>query len=286
MYSKITIYGECDINYLKVQRGVSQDTEINDVIAQGIYLPTWDENSIMVSTYQNSVDATPLSLSDGTVIGYKIQRKDVNHNKLNTVVQTPYAQINDYNVCGNRTYQYYIFPIIEKNGIKTLGKPIVTDEIVPKWNLCTIAGLIATDEPNIYQVDTKNIWRLQLNVELEKYDLNTDKTFTDGFDRFSKRTQGIKKYLSGGLSSIVGMLNHMETDINITVNDVERWEDFCYSSNLKLYNDMHGRIIPIDIKSVSTGYLTSSEDSPIVTNISFIQLADANDISVYGLDGV
>jgi hypothetical protein len=48
---------------------------------------------------------------------------------------------------------------------------------------------------------------------------------------------------------------------------------------------MNGRVLPIDIKSVSTGYMAKVVDSPVITNIEFVQMADINKLTIYGVDG-
>lgn len=285
MYSKIEVYGQCDANYLHIRNGVETSSQIDEVVNQGLSSPKWDENTIMLANYDESINGTPLQLIDGAVVGYQIQRLDIKKNIMNYVAQTSEGVLYDYLANHGATYQYYVFPIIKsEDGVRTLGAPIVTDEITPSWDMCTIVGLIEVGK-NEYKVDTNNIWKLQLNVEQNPYTLNLDKTFTDGFGRFPKRTQGAKKYITSGTKSIMGTLECTGDKIDINAIDFERWEDFCYSSNLKLFNDMHGRIIPIDIQSVSTEYLGKFDDSPLVTNITFVQLADVNDITVYGLDG-
>ena len=285
MYSKIEVHGGCDINYLHIKKDVETTSQIANVVNQGLVTPEWGLDTTMLANYQGSTDGTPLQISDGVVVGYQIQRYDVKKNIMSYVAKTSEGKIKDYIVNNGRDYQYYIFPIIKTDNGNILGSPIVTDKITPLWDMCTIVGLIETENKNEYIVDRDNIWRLQLNVERENYELNMDKTFTDGFDRFPKKTQGIKKYITSGVNSIVGQLMCPEDKIDFDISDIERWEDFCYSPNLKLFNDMHGRIIPIDIKQASTGYLDSVVSPPLVTKISFVQLADINDITVCGLDG-
>lgn len=285
MYSKVEVYGGCDINYLHIKNKTETTSQIADVVRQGLTTPEWNLETTLLAGYQNSIDCTPLSITDGVVVGYQIQRYDVNTNTMKYVTKTSEGKIYDYVTNNGSKYKYYIFPIIKTDNGNILGSPIVTDEITPLWDMCTIVGLLETGKKNEYMVDADNIWRLQLNVERENYELNMDKTFTDGFDRFPKRTQGRKKYITSGVNSIMGQLLCSNDKIDIGISDIERWENFCYSSNLKLFNDMRGRIIPIDIKTASTGYLGNMLDAPLVTQISFVQLADINDITVYGLDG-
>ncbi len=285
MYSKVEIYGDCNVNYLHVKKSAESKQDVLDVVNEGLSIPTWSADTTMLANYQNTINGTPLQIIDGNVVGYQIQKYNVDKNIMSYVAQTTEVNIDDYIANNNTQYQYYIFPIIENEKSRFLGAPIVTDVITPLWDMCTIVGLIETDKKNEYTVDPNNIWRLHLNVDRENYELNMDKTFTDGFDRFPKRTQGVKKYITSGVNSIIGTLKCGGDKVDIGIHDIERWEDFCYSPNLKLFNDMHGRIIPIDIKTMSTKYLGNFVNAPIVTQISFVQLADVNDITVYGTDG-
>lgn len=285
MYSKVEVYGGCDINYIDIYSDTHSDSQIEEIVAKGLYIPTWGDSTILSATFQNSVNATPLTVDENVrVCGYQIQRLDVKNNTMYPITQSLNTMIQDYNVCGGREYKYYIFPIIEniESGAKTFGSPLISESIFPVWDMCTIIGLKETGRKNEFVVDTENIWKLYLNVEQENYELNMDKQYTDGFDRFPKRTQGIKKYVTSGVNSILGTIEHVTQKVTNSIHDIEKWEEFCYSPSLKLFNDMHGRIIPIDIKSSSVGYLTNIHtDSPLVASITFAQLADAKDISVY-----
>ena len=285
MYSKVEIFGGCEANYLYVKDTKDSQEKINDIVGLGLSSPSWSEGSILLADYNNSITGTPLKINNGVVVAYRIQRIDVKTGLMSHVVETKKPIVEDYVVNHNRQYKYYIFPVIKlDDGTKTLGSPIVTDTITPDWDVCTIIGLIEVGK-NEYIIDKDNIWRFQMNVTQNPYQLNLDKTFTDGFDRFPKRAQGLKRYVTSGLESIIGTIECSSDKIDTGIEEIERWEEFCYSSNLKLFNDSRGRILPIDISAVSSQYMENVIDSPIVTNISFTQLADINDITVYSVYG-
>lgn len=281
-YSKVELYGGANLNYLHTKNYAANDTEILNINSNGIFLPNWDKNTLMLATYQNSLNASSIIIDEGDVIGYRIQRLDVQENIMYHVTDTSYAKIQDYNVSSDKEYKYYIFPIIKSNEKKMFGIPIVTTEIKPKWDACTIIGLIETDKKNEYVVDTNNIWSFEANVETEDYVLNMDKNFTDGFGRFSKRNQGLKKYITSGANAIVGTIDCDSSMLKSGISKIEKCEDFCYSSNLKLFKDIGGRILPADIKEESSRYLYDGDTSPISTSFSIVQMADYKEISVYG----
>lgn len=286
-YSKVEVFGGCHINYLHVKNKVDTMTEVENEVKAEIYKPTWETNTSMLATFQNkSLAATPLTfLNDEKLVGYKVQRYDIEKDIMENISTVSNSSIYDYTAKGNKKYQYYIFPIIEIDGKRTIDSPMISNEFTPKWEMSTICGLKKTDKRNEYVVDTENIWRFYLNTEQGQYELNLDKEYNDGFDRFAKRSQGTKKYVTTNVDSIIGMPCCETDSVDIKACDIEKWEDFCYSSNLKLYNDGYGRIIPCDIQSASTGYFVKNFDSPVTVSFSIIQLADINDISVYGLVG-
>lgn len=280
-YSKVTLYGGANINYFHTRSYETDSYERAEIESNGIYLPKWDDKTTMLATYQNSLNASSLNPEEGDIVGYKIQRLDVAEDILYQVTDTQKVRIRDYNVSSDKEYQYYMYPIIKIDGVKTLGSPIVTNSIKPKWRGCTIVGLIKTGKKNEYKVDTSNIWSFEANVNHEDYVLNMDKTFTDGFGRFSKRNQGLKKYITSGTEALVGTVDCNTYSLKTGISKIEKWEDFCYSSNLKLFKDINGRILPIDIKEESSSYLFYGEDSPIRTNFSIVQMDDYKDLSVY-----
>lgn len=281
-YSKIELYGEANINYLQVKSGIASTSSVNEVIQKELHLPIWDEDTYMLATYQNSINASSVESMGSPIVCYKIQRYDIEEDVLYQVADTEELKIRDYNVVSNNKYKYYIFPIIKNTeDFLILSSPIITDIIEPKWDGCTIIGLQETDNKNEYIIDRDNIWTFRFNIEQQGYVLNIDKTYKDGFGRFAKLNRGQKKYLTTGMNSLVGEVDCKETTFKSSLSKVEKWEEFCYSSNLKLFKDMNGRVIPCDIKDVTSSYLFNGNDSPVMTSFNIVQLDDRKEISVY-----
>lgn len=286
-YVKVKINGGVKINYLHTKNKCDNDVEINQINAKGVHIPTWDNDTNFLVDFQNTIEATSIKISDGNLIGYRIQRYDYDSKKLYHIADTESLKIQDYNVPALKDAEYYIFPIIEREDetetkVRVTGSPLITDVIKPKYNGCSIVGLKDTDVNGHYIVDEDNIWLFEANTEIGDYTLNINKTFTDGFGRFPRKTQGEKKYLTLEVSSLVGNFDCTVSNFNSSVAKVEQWEDFCQSPCLKLYKDPMGRVIPVDIKGASSSYLFFGDNSPIKTSFSLVQMDDYKDISVYG----
>ena len=289
MYNKIEVYGGADINYINIQSRILSNKEVNENIERGVYLPSWQSDTVLLSTFQDTIDSTSIDIEAGSIVGYKILRKDVLKNTMSKVAETEETAISDYNVRSSKTYVYYIFPIIDDNGVRTLASPIVTSSIPISWTNCTIVGLAETDNENEYKVDSDNIWKFQLNTQYNDFTLNMDKSFVEGFGTYPKRVQGQRKYISGGLNSLCGTITCAGDgdEIQYGIDSLEKWHTFCASPCLKLYVDTQGMIMPIDIKDERSQYFDSNmQKSPIYTEFSYVQLGDANSISVYGSEVV
>lgn len=288
MYSKIEVFGGCDIGYIYVQNKEDSSHKTEELKDSNINLPVWNSDDVMLATFENSENklaATRIPSLNGDLVGYRIQRYDLDTGKTTNVVlnlNNISGIIRDYNVASNKRYKYYIYPVTkDENGNKALASPLVSGEIAPMWDMAILAKLNYSETDNEYIVDEDNIWHIYMNLSQEQYELQMDKIFTDGFSRFPKRSQGMKRYVRGGVSGIIGAIDCDTYSVKLNVSDIEKWEEFCQSPNLKLYNDMHGRILPVDIESSSISYFTGSADSPITVNFRIVQMDDAKNISAY-----
>lgn len=284
MYTNIKIYGGQDVNYMWIKNGTSTNLEVEDVNSEGIYSPMWDNRTIALATFNDTLSASDINNTD-SIVGYKIQRKNIKENILYKVADLPpnRMRIQDYNVNNKNTFQYYITPIFEIEGVKTLGSPIITDNVSVDWTAWSIVGTKLTSVEDVYEVDEDNIWSFELNINSDPFKPVFDKTFQDGFGRFPKESVGNRNYIESGLETLFGSVSCDGEYINDSVELLEKWESFCANDQLKLIKDTKGRVLPIDIKETSSKYMDDTTEQVITTSLSFVQLADNKEISVYGL---
>lgn len=285
MYSKIEIFGNQDGNYMWSKKGTMTNDEINALIKSDMDNPSWDLNSILLAKYQDSLIANESSL-DGNIIGYKIQREDSNsETRINIgTFDSNETIIQDYSVGNRIESKYYIIPIVDDDGMQIYGDPVISDIVSTNYDGWSIVGLLPGNVKNEYIVDKNNIWYLDLNIEPEAYVLNTDKTFNDGFGRFSKSVSGSRMYLTSGLSALIGRVDCNGDYVDDNANRNKRFYKFCHSPNLKLLKDRKGNVLLVDIEpqpQITIDEHTIQQQSAV--SIKFREMEDINNVVVKGL---
>lgn len=165
-YSKLKIYGNCDVNYMWSKRANLTDNEINAIANNGIYSPVWDSSTYALATFKDDVSASSFT-QNNTIVGYSIQRYNSNTDTLSdaAVIDDTVLRIQDYNIRNMSNYQYYITPIFLVDNVRTFGSPIISSGIDTKWGKWSVIGLIPTSIENEYMVDNDNIWTFGCNVK-------------------------------------------------------------------------------------------------------------------------
>lgn len=286
-FSKLKIYGDCDIDYVWCKNGKITDEEIKK-LKSGVYKPIWDSKTITLATFDEDVSASCFE-NNSEILKYEIQRRNTRDNILLPVctVDADTKFIQDYNVSSNSTYEYWLTPVFNTDGLDTYNSPIITDKVTPKWHSLSIVGLKETKDKNIYEVDTENVWNFCLNIKEFSIAPQFDKVYSDGYGQFSKVSSGKRNYLKGSHSCLIGdVVNCGETYGNDDIYKLEKWREFCYSKNLKLLKDSKGYVIPVDIEDTSMSINNSLLEQPTTISFNYRQMADHNAISVYGLEEV
>jgi len=284
LYTKVKLYGGQDVNYVWVKEGTSTNEEVTAVDNNKISTPTWDAKTIALAPFINGISASELN-NTASIVGYKIQRKNVNDDVLYNVAElsSDKTRIQDYNISNRSTFEYHITPIYELNNVRTLGSPIITDPISTDWSAWSVVGTKLTNKEKVYTVDEDNIWSFELNIKSNALTPKFDKTFQDGFGRFPRASYGNRNYIEGGLETLIGKVsyNGEYTDDNIDL--WEKWVQFCANGQLKLLKDRKGHVLPIDIKDTSPECMDDLSEQVTTISFNFVQLDDSKVISVYGL---
>ena len=284
MFSKIKIHGNSDINYVWSKTGSVQETEIQNLLSQGVATPEWDESTIALSTFWGNINASE-TYNLGTILKFAVQRHDINSGVRQTVKNdcpTNGSILLDFNVANNCSYKYYIIPIFKNSSNEEgiYGQPIVTDVITPKWDTWSLIGLIPTDNPNIYHIDKDNIWTLGLNIQTDPFSIKNDKIFSDGYNKYPRVYVGKTDYLTSKVSCYLGNVscNGDYTDDNMV--KITKWREFCNNGQLKLLRDRKGHVIPCEIHDESYSIQENLIEMPTTISFSFTELLDSRNISV------
>lgn len=282
-YNILKIHGGGDINYVTSSVVSLSDDDIITLQGRGLSAPEWDNNTIMLAKFIEDPNASSYVISED-IIGYRIQRYEVDYDRLYEVVAVDkqHLYFEDYNLRNNKNYRYHIVPVYSKDGVETLGLPILTETAFTDCDGWSVIGTKPTREMNKYTIDYDNIWTFGLNVSAQSMRPVYNKVYTTGFGKYPKLTHGEENYLEGGLSCLIGDVACAGyTGDNIDI--IEKWQAFCNNGELKLLRDLKGHVIPCSIKDTTYDIDYSISEQPTTISFNFVQLEDRHNISVYGL---
>lgn len=285
-YSKLKIYGNCDVNYMWSKRADLTNNEINTITNNGIYSPVWDGSTYALAIFKDDVSASSFT-QNNTIVGYSIQRYNINADTLLDVVTTDdtVLRIQDYNVRNMSKYQYYIIPIFLVDNVKVFGSPIISSEIDSKWENWSVIGLTPTNIENEYTVDNNNIWTFGCNVRGGDITHELKKEVTDGNGTFPKIVNGKTSYIKGSVECLIGTVSNLYHYVDDDIYKINKWVEFCRSSQLKLLKDTKGNVVPCDIIDTSMNIGSSFYEKPTKITFNFVQLDDSDNLTVYGYGG-
>lgn len=286
-FSKIQVYGNCDINYVWCQNKILSNEEITSIASKGVHTPDWNENTLLLATFREDLSASCFNQSK-KLLGYKIQKRDCKNDLFNTVVDLGIENdskcVQDYNIRNGSIYEYWIYPLFDSDGVAKYGNPIVCENIQTKWDRISVIGLKETNEDDFYEVDYDNIWTFSLNIQEGDIKPEYDKVYHDGFNRFSKGYSGKRNYIKSSISCLIGDVNCSGNYDNDDVYKLEKWQDFCNSNCLKLLKTNKGYVLPVDIENTSIKIDNNIIETPSTISFNYRQMMDANEISVFGLE--
>lgn len=231
-------------------------------------------------------DVEYLTGTERIVTGCLIQRYEQESGRLCpvTTLNKEYTSFRDYNLQNHKTYRYQITPIYLYNEQKQFGAPVKTSAIQTDWSGWSIIGLKQTSKANEYTVDNDNIWVFEYNTTGDPIKPVFNKSYATGFGQYPKEIQGEENYLEGSVSGLIGSISCNGDYINDDIDSIERWREFCNTAKLKLLKDPKGHVIPCSIKDTSPTINYNVREEITTVSFGFVQLADRNDISVYGLE--
>lgn len=284
-FSTLKINGNCDVNYTWSKKAYLTTEYVESIAQNGIYIPEWDGDTIMLATFSNTLNASNIS---GTIYGYLIHRQKSNETVRYKIaeVNSTITNIKDFNIGNRATYQYFITPIYMNDGVKSLGEPILTDSIQTDFNSWSVIGLAPTIDENVFVVDVDNIWSFYIDIDGGTFSVNEDKTITTGLGKFPKTYVGETNYITGSLSCLIGNVSCEGKYYDDDIEKLEKWRNFCNNGKLKLLKDRKGHIIPCEITDVS--YENDDKFDELQSSISFnfTQLEDSKNISAYSIENI
>ena len=284
MYSKIKIYGNCDVNYLWGKDELP-DSEIEALKTSGITSPTWDATTRLLAKFNSDLNACS-QLPPG-VVGYYIHRRDITENKKRLIAKVSErdVHIKDYNISNTASYQYYITPAFKDNSALSLGNEIEPETVNVDCKTISIIGLTPTETNNVYIAKKSDIWTFLLNTDMDAHTLQYNKSVINTLGKYPKVYGDRTSYITGGGSFLLGDLSCDSIDyVHDDFKKINKWTEFCNNGQIKLFRDAKGQIIPCDITQTSYNYANDTMQMQTTVSFSFVQIDDSENISVYRIE--
>lgn len=280
MYSKIKVYGNCDLDYVWVKKKELSTVEKNELANNGIYNIPRTEDTIMLVNFDGTISDNTLGINQNAH-QYLVQRKEINSSKIEDVALTPWNKIKDWSCKSNKTYEYFITPLyVNNSGQEVFGERVTTNIVSTAWAGVSIIDLIPTSSKGYYKTDTSNIWVFGLNLEDIMFTSNNDITFTNTYGRFPKEHRGKINYLTASIKCLLGNVFSCKYDGDDIVK-IEAFREFCNNGNLKLFKDPKGNVIPCSIRSNTDTSDFSTVNKQTMISFDIVQLASNENISVF-----
>lgn len=280
MYSKLEIYGNCDLDYVWSKVEDFSDSELSELQQTGINNIGWTMDTTMLANFNEDITGKPEGV-DIDVYKYLFQRREAGTNKIEDVAITKWGQIKDWSCQSNKIYEYLITPVYLNDEDKEIfGQRIVTSPISTDWKGVSIIDLIPTDQKGCYKADHDSLWIFGGNIEAITLTTNNDVNFINTYNKFPREHRGKINYLTASISCLIGDIFSCDyTEDNIA--KIEAFREFCNNGKLKLFKDYKGNVIPCSIRSNSDTSDGSTIEHQTTVTFEIIQLAAREDVLAF-----
>ena len=276
--NKITFYSHVTLDFAQLEQVYPNN--MNSNIFVNSYKPVLNNFTRSLVCFENGNDSRGIT---NDALGYKfsIYRGSSSNSSLIPVYSTSSGQLSivDYNIRNQNEYKYYIFK--EDDTSNVMSKAIVTNNIKPCWWDYSIIGLTPVDEDNnIYKVNIDDVWLFSSNVATDSTTQNFNKTTYQNLTQYPQISIGKLNYSSGSFSGLIGHVIKDKYEEDATL--LEKWNDFCANSQMKLYKDRKGHKMIVDVSSTSSTIADETREQATTVSVGWTQIDDADNYVIIG----
>ena len=271
---KVTFYNnmKLDFAHLEEVSNISSNIFVNN------YKPIANNYTRSLVCFEGSNNSEGVS-DDALGYTFSVYRRDGENQNLIPIYSKSIGNLSivDYNVRNQKKYQYYIF----KEDEESISKALLSNTLTTCWWDYSIIGLdLEDEETNTYRVNQNNIWLFQSNLSSDSTNQNFAKTVYQNLTKYPQISMGKSNYSSGSFSGLIGKVknNGYEEDALI----VEKWNDFCANSQLKLFKDRKGHKYIVDITSTSSDIVDETREQATMVTVGWTQIDDADNYIIIG----
>ena len=211
-----------------------------------------------------------------------VYRYDIERDNLEFVSSTSYnvnavendgvfskqTKLYDFNITNEGRYRYYAFMFDGDVDYCCY----ISDDITPRWSGVYITDLECIDSQT-YTPNLNDSWFINLNYTSSDVTHNYQVNHPLGINqKYPKAIRGSSDYKTGSVTGLLGKVSCKTGDYVESLLDIDNFEHFCNSGNLKLLrSSMRGENMIVDIDSMSSSEFTQSVTT---VRFSYIQIDD------------
>lgn len=272
--TSLTISGPSEYDYLEVYSGELTNEEIENIMNNDEYEPTYDERTEFLALFDHTLSAGSLSSSQ-EIEGFAIYRKVNNEQYFNHLVDLPVGtkSFRDYGVASQNTYQYYVYASTESYYAPT---SLATDTVTPLfWNYTLLC--CEKDDNGVYHM--RNEYRFALDVASGSMGNNNSPEFQQNFTRYPIRQPVNSNYRSGTLTALIGAVRD-EKYVDST-RLMQELYNLSTSTMTKFLKTRKGEIFMVEISApiqmqIGDNYI----DQPAKISLPWVEVGDASAVSI------
>lgn len=282
-YSKITLYGGQTCDYLYIEKNRVNESKFSSVESE----PTdWNDNTLFFAKFNNNLTAGDSSVLS-RLTGYEVRRRkgaEPHSEYVCTVKNTEGKRSNfivDYAAANDTSYTYYLHPSLKAKADNTdlTLTPIMSDEIIPKWNYWSLLVVDESDEENVYYVD--KIFKFELNLSVDDMSNNAQITVTPNFTSAPTVQYGSANYWSGSLTALCGFIACDSGEYMEPFSIINELKKLTTDTRKKFLKDTDGNVFEVKITSaINISRTNGGLNDMKSVKVSWAEVGTADGISI------
>lgn len=272
---KVTFYNNITLDFAHLEK---EEGEFNSNIFVNNYKPIANNYTRSLVCFEGNNNSEGVS---DAALGYtfSVYRREGEDQNLIPIFSKNIGQLSvtDYNIRNQKEYQYYIF----KEDEESISRALLSNNVKTCWWDYAVIGLTLEDEEtNLYKVDRNDVWLFRSNVSSDSTSQNFAKTTYQNLTKYPQISIGKANYSSGSFSGLIGhvLINKYDEDPLL----LEKWNDFCANSQLKLFKDRKGHKYIVDITSTSADVADETREQATTVHVGWTQVDDADAYTIIG----
>ena len=260
-YSNIKIYGNAIIDDVHLLNYIMSETQISENV--DFYIePEFDNDTLLLSRFNNNLNAGNISFLTEPVTGWKIGRRresDLIFEEIETVLNPILQSYEDITVNANDTYIYSLSPVTQNY----IGSSVLTNEvdvIMNSWFLISLDG--------------NSIYNMCFNFTSTVININESFSQNETFGKFDVTGKSNRQFNSSHISFIPSSVNGINEIIQ-SVDYIKELENFIQNNEMKYLKSPKGEIWKVITYGFNKSLFSDSDyTQTYIVDFDWIEVAE------------